>query len=174
MSMIRNGVRTRPKVAKPKAAGTPAIDADLVRALAQLISDTDLAEMEIEKGDLRIKLVRHHGVSPQLSQATSPSIVVNTPVVPAAAFAPQAAVAPVDHPGTVKSPMVGTVYRRASPDSKPFVEVGATVKAGEKVLLVEAMKTFNEIVAPRAGTITAVLIEDGQPVEYGEPLLVIE
>ena len=79
-----------------------------------------------------------------------------------------------DNPGTVKSPMVGTVYRRPSPDAKAFVELGATVKAGEKILLVEAMKTFNEIVAPRSGTVTTILVEDGQPVEYGEPLLVIE
>ena len=175
MSMIRNGLRTRPKVAKSKAAGAPAIDADLVRALAQLISDTDLAEMEIEKGDLRIKLVRHNGGPHPVQQAMVPSVVVNTPMAPAAAsFASQAALPPADHPGTVKSPMVGTVYRRASPESKPFVDVGSVVKAGEKVLLVEAMKTFNEIVAPRAGTVSAVLIEDGQPVEYGEPLLVIE
>ena len=78
------------------------------------------------------------------------------------------------HPGAVKSPMVGTAYRRPSPDAKPFVEVGSVVKAGEKILLVEAMKTFNDIVAPRGGTVTAIFVEDGHPVEYGEPLLVIE
>ena len=85
-----------------------------------------------------------------------------------------AAPAPADHPGTVKSPMVGTVYRRPSPEAKAFVDVGSQVKAGEKILLVEAMKTFNEIVAPRAGTVTAIMVEDGQPIEYGQPLLVIE
>ena len=79
-----------------------------------------------------------------------------------------------ENPGAVKSPMVGTAYRRPSPDSKPFVEVGSQVKAGDKILLIEAMKTFNDIVAPRAGVVTAILVEDGQPVEYGEPLLVIE
>jgi acetyl-CoA carboxylase biotin carboxyl carrier protein len=79
-----------------------------------------------------------------------------------------------DHPGAVKSPMVGTAYLRPGPEAKAFVEVGSHVKAGEKILLVEAMKTFNEIVAPRAGTVTQILIEDGQPVEYGEPLLIIE
>src|SRR4051812_691218 len=79
--------------------------------------------------------------------------------------------APTEHPGTVKSPMVGTAYRRASPDAKPFVEVGSQVKAGDKILLVEAMKTFNEIVAPRAGTVVEIHVEDGQPVEYGEPLI---
>ena len=173
--MIRTGLRTRPKVAKARAAGTPAIDADLVRALAQLISDTDLAEMEIEKGDLRIKLVRHTGVVQQPTPGVPSAVVVAAPVAPvAAAFAPQPAPAPVDHPGTVKSPMVGTVFRRSTPEAKPFVEVGSAVKTGDKVLLVEAMKTFNEIVAPRAGTVSAILVEDGQPVEYGEPLLIIE
>jgi acetyl-CoA carboxylase biotin carboxyl carrier protein len=173
--MIRNGLRTRPKGTKPTPAGTgpTAIDPDLVRTLATLLSDSDLAEMEIEKGDLRIKLVRHTAVTnaPHMQQP----VMVSAAPAPAsfpAASAPEAPAA--DHPGAVKSPMVGTVYRRASPDAKPFVEVGSAVKAGEKILLVEAMKTFNEIVAPRAGTVSAVLVEDGQPVEYGQPLLVIE
>ena len=78
-----------------------------------------------------------------------------------------------DHPGAVKSPMVGTAYLRASPEAKPFIEVGSTVKAGEKLLLVEAMKTFNEIVAPKAGKVLAILVEDGAPVEYDQPLVVI-
>ena len=173
MPMIRNGLRTRPKGTKPTPAGTgpTAIDSDLVRALATLLSESDLAEMEVEKGDLRIKLVRHTAVA-YAAQAPQPVLVS----APAAVLAPHAAAEPVgdDHPGAVKSPMVGTVYRRASPDSKPFVEVGNTVKAGDKVLLVEAMKTFNEIVAPRGGIVAAVLVEDGQPVEYGQPLLVIE
>ncbi|RYB06468.1 acetyl-CoA carboxylase biotin carboxyl carrier protein [Lichenibacterium ramalinae] len=172
--MIRNGLRTRPKGTRPTPAGTaaPAIDADLLRTLATLISDSDLAEMEIEKGDLRIKLVRHTATS------HAPAPQVTTPMLVAAAMPAAAAAAPAipaaEHPGAVKSPMVGTVYRRASPEAKAFVEVGSTVKAGDKILLVEAMKTFNEIVAPRAGTISAVLVDDGQPVEYGQPLLVIE
>ena len=96
------------------------------------------------------------------------------PVTPPQAAATGAPSDPADGPGTVKSPMVGTVYLRSSVDAAPFVEVGAQVKTGDKVLLVEAMKTFNEIVAPRAGTVTGILVEDGQPVEYGQPLLVIE
>ena len=80
----------------------------------------------------------------------------------------------VPHPGTVLSPMVGTAYRKPSPDAKDFVEVGSRIEAGERVLLIEAMKTFNEIAAPRSGVVTAIFVEDGQPVEYGEPLLVIE
>ncbi len=93
---------------------------------------------------------------------------------PAVAVAAPSAVSEADIPGAVKSPMVGTAYRRASPDAPAFVEVGSVVKAGDKLLLVEAMKTFNEIVAPRAGTVTHILVEDGQPVEYGQPLFVIE
>ncbi|MGH6796890.1 MAG: acetyl-CoA carboxylase, partial [Roseiarcus sp.] len=98
------------------------------------------------------------------------------PAPPAAAAIPAvaAAVPEGDIPGAVKSPMVGTAYRRASPEAPAFVEVGSVVKAGDKLLLVEAMKTFNEIVAPRAGTVTRILVEDGQPVEYGQPLFVIE
>jgi acetyl-CoA carboxylase biotin carboxyl carrier protein len=108
----------------------------------------------------------------------APAPAYHAPAAPAASApvaAPGAAREEIAiHPGTVTSPMVGTVYLRPSPDARPFVEIGTTVKAGEKVLLVEAMKTFNEIVAPRAGTVTAILVEDGQPVEYGEALLVIE
>lgn len=183
MPMIRNGLRTRPKGTKPTPAGSAssgastAIDSDLVRTLATLLSESDLAEMEIEKGDLRIKLVRHTALAyaPQMIPQAGQPMVVSAPPAAAPQFHPAAAPeVPADHPGAVKSPMVGTVYRRASPEAKPFVEVGSAVKAGEKILLVEAMKTFNEIVAPRSGTVSAVLVEDGQPVEYGQPLLVIE
>ncbi len=151
------------------------IDPKLVRELAKLLAETDLSEIEVEKGDLRIRVAR------QLMAAAPVTMTL-----PAAAPAPAApAAAPAAAPGsakaeaaisanTVTSPMVGTAYRRPSPDAKAFVEVGSVVKTGERVLLVEAMKTFNEIVAPRSGTVTAVLVEDGQPVEYGEPLMVIE
>jgi acetyl-CoA carboxylase biotin carboxyl carrier protein len=146
-------------------------DPDLVRQLANLIAETDLSEIEVEKGDLRIRVAR--AITAQVS-------------VPVAAPAPAPMVAPppagealsgargAAHPGAVLSPMVGTAYRKPSPDAKNFVEIGSKVQAGDKVLLVEAMKTFNEIVAPRAGTVTAIYVEDGTPVEYGEPLLVIE
>ena len=152
-------------------------DPDLVRELANLIADTDLSEIEVEKGDLRIRVAR---------MVTAPA--VNVPVAAAPAPAPAPVVAPppsaaetlaaakpgAPHPGAVLSPMVGTAYRKPSPDAKNFVEVGSQVEAGDKLLLIEAMKTFNDIVAPRAGTVTAIFVEDGQPVEYGEPLLVIE
>ena len=177
MTMIRNGLRTRSKAAKPISAGSveTAIDADLVRTLAQLIAESDLAEMEVEKGDLRIKLIRHTAVAPAPVVAMHPvPVVTGSAPVQTASLAQETTETVADHPGVVKSPMVGTVYRRANPDSKVFVDLGATVKVGDKIFLVEAMKTFNEIVAPRSGTVTAILVEDGQPVEYGQPLLVIE
>ncbi|HZH52313.1 MAG TPA: acetyl-CoA carboxylase biotin carboxyl carrier protein [Microvirga sp.] len=150
-------------------------DPDLVRELATLIADTDLTEIEVEKGDLRIRVARTitAAVTVPVSAPAAPAPVVAPPpsVAEAAAAAAKAA---APHPGAVLSPMVGTAYRKPSPDAKPFVEIGSKVQAGDKVLLVEAMKTFNEIVAPRAGTVTAIFVEDGTPVEYGEPLLVIE
>ncbi len=156
-------------------------DPELVRELATLLAETDLTEIEVEKGDLRIRVART-----VTAQVTVP---VAAPAVPSAVIAPPPAPASLDaasrdagagdrsaagHPGAVLSPMVGTAFRKPSPDARPFVEVGSRVEAGDKVLLVEAMKTFNEIVAPRAGTVTAIFVEDGTPVEYGEPLLVIE
>ena len=151
------------------------IDAELVRQLAQLVGESDLAEIEIEKGDLRIRLTRHHRAQvshfapPAVGQPVTQVVAPTVPSIPVVASAPEP-----DHPGMVKSPMVGTVYRRSNPESKAFVEVGANVKAGDRVLLVEAMKTFNDIVAHKSGTVSAILVEDGQPVEFGEPLMVIE
>ncbi len=152
------------------------IDPSLVRELAQLIADTDLSEIEVEKGDLRIRVARH--LTAHVSVPVAAPVVASNPgpapAPVAAAVAAPAGKPGADHPGAVTSPMVGTAYRRPSPEAKPFVEVGARVEAGDKLLLVEAMKTFNDILAPRSGTVTAILVEDGQPVEYGEPLLVIE
>ncbi|RFB80572.1 acetyl-CoA carboxylase biotin carboxyl carrier protein [Methylovirgula sp. 4M-Z18] len=159
----------------PRAVSDKSIDANLVREIADLLTDTDLTEIEVEKGDLRIRVSRAVA-----AVATAAPMAIQHHVAPAPQAAPapaQPAAPPVpaaENPGTVKSPMVGTAYRRTNPQAKPFVEIGSVVKAGDKILLVEAMKTFNEIVAPRAGTITAIMVEDGQPVEYGQPLLVIE
>ncbi len=148
------------------------IDPELVRELAQLLNETDLSEIEVEKGDLRVRVARTISATVQVPMAAPASLAPAPAIVAAAAPAdPKALTA---HAGAVTSPMVGTAYRRPSPEAKPFVEIGSEVKAGERVLLVEAMKTFNDIVAPRAGKVTAILVEDGQPVEYGEPLLVIE
>jgi acetyl-CoA carboxylase biotin carboxyl carrier protein len=146
------------------------IDPELVRELAQLLNETDLTEIEVEKGDLRVRVARAITATVQVPSAAAPLLAA----APAAAIAPVEGKPAAAHPGAVTSPMVGTAYRRPSPDAKPFVEIGAEVKVGDRILLVEAMKTFNDIVAPRAGKIIAIMVEDGQPVEYGEPLLVIE
>jgi len=159
------------KVSVPKVPS--AIDTDLVEVLARLLGKTDLSEIEVEKGDLRIKVARTLVVASVAHAVHVPQPVAAAPVQ-AAAPAASAPTTKTETVGAVPSPMVGTAYRRPSPDAKAFVEVGSTVKAGEKILLIEAMKTFNEIVAPRAGTVTAILVEDGQPVEFGETLLVIE
>jgi acetyl-CoA carboxylase biotin carboxyl carrier protein len=147
------------------------IDPELVRELAKLLNETDLTEIEVEKGDLRVRVARSLTATVQVPAAAP--VLAAQPVAVAAA-APAEGKPAAGNPGAVPSPMVGTAYRRPSPDAKPFVEIGSIVKAGDRVLLVEAMKTFNDIVAPRAGKVVAIMVEDGQPVEYGEPLLVIE
>jgi acetyl-CoA carboxylase biotin carboxyl carrier protein len=149
---------------KPDVGPAAAIDMELVEMLAQLVTRLGLSEIEVAKNGFKIRVARQ--VSAAIIQ---PAVTSPQGATPGAGTA-----VPAEGPGTVKSPMVGTVYLRSSVGTAPFVEVGAQVKAGDKVLLVEAMKTFNEILAPRAGTVTSILVEDGQPVEYGQPLLVIE
>jgi acetyl-CoA carboxylase biotin carboxyl carrier protein len=168
---MQNSSPKSEKSSKGPPAGEPVrIDPVLVEQLAEIVTRLDLSEIEVQQGDLRIRVAR------QLQVATAAPTV--SPVVLATPGAgplhPAPAVVPIEHPGMVKSPMVGTAFRRQSPETKPFVDIGSQVKAGDKVLLIEAMKTFNEILAPRSGSVTAILIEDGQPVEFGEPLLVIE
>ncbi len=160
------------KPVTPSPAPASGLDITLVEQLASVATRHDLAEIEFERGGLRIRVARHGA----MQTATAATVQPAPAAAPIAVVAPPptAAIPGADHPGAVKSPMVGTAYRRPSPDTKPFIEVGSLVAGGEKLLLIEAMKTFNEIVAPRAGTVTAILVEDGQPVEYGEPLLVIE
>ena len=148
------------------------IDKDLIRELSQLLTETDLSEIEIEQDGLRIRVARaFHGALPAPAHAPAPPAKAAPPAVQAES--------PVEediskHPGLVTSPMVGTAYRAPEPGAKPFIEVGSKVKAGQTLLIVEAMKTMNPIPAPREGTVSAILITDGHPVEYGEPLLVIE
>ena len=137
---------------------------DLVEGLAEIATRLDLSEIEYQVGDLRIRVAR------QMAQAM---VLAPAPDARAAAVAP-ASVVSAEHPGTVKSPMVGTAYLRPAPESPPFVEVGSPVRAGDKILLVEAMKTFNEIIAPKGGTVREILVADGEPVEYGQALFVIE
>lgn len=157
---------------KPARDASSDIDAGLVREIALLLSETDLSEIEVERGDLRIRVARQAFVAPA-PVATSYVAAAPAAVAPAAA-APGAPAAPEhDLADVLKSPMVGTVYLRPSPESKPFIEIGAHVTAGQKVLLVEAMKTFNDIVAHKTGTVTAILVDDASPVEYDQPLMVI-
>jgi acetyl-CoA carboxylase biotin carboxyl carrier protein len=143
-------------------------DSALIRELALLLDETSLTEIEIERAGLRVRVARNISIA-----AAMPSNFQAAPAsAPAAASADIADVA--SHPGVVPSPMVGTVYWASEPGAKPFVEVGARVTVGQPLLIIEAMKTMNQIPSPRAGTVTQILVEDGQPVEFGEPLVIIE
>ena len=149
------------------------VDKDLIRDLATLLKETELSEIEIEQGDFRIRVARG-GASFQTVYA-EPQRTPSLPAATGESPAQQGSLAdPARHPGCVPSPMVGTVYRSPEPGAAPFVEVGSTVAAGQTILIVEAMKHMNEVAAPRAGKVAAVFVEDGQPVEYGEPLMIIE
>ena len=145
-------------------------DSTLIRELASLLDDTHLTEIEIERSGLRVRVARNVGTA-----AAAPSAYHGGPAAAAAASASATAVADLSkHPGVVPSPMVGTAYWAPEPGAKPFIEVGAKVSAGQTLLIIEAMKTMNQIPSPRAGTVTQILVEDGQPVEFGEPLVIIE
>jgi len=177
---LRTPART---VAKSAPAATPktspaAHEEDLLRLLTGLLAGSDLTEIEFEKGDLRIRAARMVAAAPvavaQPVLAAAPAPLAFAAQKPAREGVIEEAKAPAENPDAVKSPMVGTAYLRPNPESNAFVEVGSRVSVGDKLLLIEAMKTFNDIVAPRAGVVTAMLVEDGQPVEYGQPLLVIE
>ncbi len=151
-----------------KLAPRATVDEEMVRSLARLLDETRLTEIEIEQGGLRVRVVRQASPAP-VAIATSESARVLPSVNAHAATAD-----PADHPGVVTSPMVGTAYRSPEPGAKAFCEVGTVVKAGDTLLIIEAMKTMNQIPAPRAGTVVQILFEDAQPVEFGEPLMVIE
>ena len=146
-------------------------DSALVRELALLLDETSLTEIEIERAGLRLRVARNISVA-----ATMPMQMAAAPAaLPAAAAAAAPAAADLSkHPGAVTSPMVGTAYWAPEPGAKPFIEVGSKVSVGQTLLIIEAMKTMNQIPSPRAGTVTQILVEDGQPVEYGEPLVIIE
>ena len=146
-------------------------DSALIRELALLFDETNLTEIEIERAGLRVRVARNISIA-----ASVPTIgrACRACAVAAAAAAPSAAADLAKHPGVVPSPMVGTAYWSPEPGAKPFVEVGTKVSAGQTLLIIEAMKTMNQIPSPRAGTVTQILVEDGQPVEFGEPLVIIE
>jgi len=144
--------------------GKPGVDGDLIRELADLLTETNLCEIEIEQSGLRVRVARQ-----TVTVAAAPIIAAP----PGAAPEAKAGEGARPHPGTVSSPMVGTVYVAPQPDAAPFIKIGDDVKEGQTVLIVEAMKTMNPILAPRAGKVIDILVRDAQPVEFGEPLLVI-
>ena len=155
------------------AANFKSDDSALIRELALLLDETSLTEIEIERAGLRVRVARNISIAasmPASFQSAAPA-----PQIPAALSVTPAAVADLaKHPGAVPSPMVGTAYSSPEPGAKPFIEVGAKVSVGQTLLIIEAMKTMNQIPSPRAGTVTQILVEDGQPVEFGEPLVIIE
>ena len=150
------------------AAKFTSSDSALIRELALLLDETSLTEIEIERAGLRVRVARNVSIAasvPAQVQAAAAALPSSAPVA-----SPDLA----KHPGAVPSPMVGTAYRAAEPGAPAFIEVGAKVTAGQTLLIIEAMKTMNQIPAPKAGTVTQILFENGQPVEFGEPLVVIE
>ncbi|MFY9686176.1 MAG: acetyl-CoA carboxylase biotin carboxyl carrier protein [Pseudolabrys sp.] len=143
------------------------VDHDLIHELTKLLDETGLTEIEIEQDGRRVRVARGAPAAPAAVrvEVASPQAAAETAVK---------VIDPAKHPGVVISPMVGTAYAAPEPGAKPFIDVGSTVKAGDTLLIVEAMKTMNQIPAPRAGTVIQILFEDGQPVEFGEPLVIIE
>lgn len=144
-------------------------DGALIRELALLLDETSLTEIEIERAGLRVRVARKISVAASVP-AVAPAAAPQAPATASPATADDMA----KHPGAVPSPMVGTAYWASEPGAKPFIEVGSKVSVGQTLLIIEAMKTMNQIPSPRAGTVTQILVEDGQPVEFGEPLVIIE
>jgi acetyl-CoA carboxylase biotin carboxyl carrier protein len=152
------------------AAKIKSDDAALIRELALLLDETSLTEIEIERAGLRIRVARNITIAAAMPASLTPADAGAAPLTAAAAAVADIA----KHPGMVPSPMVGTAYWASEPGAKPFIEVGSKVSVGQTLLIIEAMKTMNQIPSPRAGTVTQILVEDGQPVEFGEPLVIIE
>jgi acetyl-CoA carboxylase biotin carboxyl carrier protein len=151
------------------AAKFTSSDSALIRELALLLDETSLTEIEIERAGLRLRVARNVSIAASMPASFQPAASA-----PAQAAAPVAVADIAKHPGVVPSPMVGTVYWASEPGAKPFIEIGTKVSVGQTLLIIEAMKTMNQIPSPRAGTVTQILVEDGQPVEFGEPLVIIE
>ena len=158
-----------------KHDNTMRVDVDLVRQLAEMLDATGLTEIEVEDGDRKIRIARKSEAAPAaVHYAPAPAAAPAVPVAAPAAAAEPAAAPVASHANAVRSPMVGTAYLSAEPGAKPFVSAGQQVAAGETLLIVEAMKVMNPITAPAAGTVKAVLVENGQPVEFDQPLVVVE
>ncbi|AEG49366.1 acetyl-CoA carboxylase, biotin carboxyl carrier protein [Sphingobium chlorophenolicum L-1] len=153
--------------------GAMQVDVQLVRDLAALLDDTNLTEIEVEDGDRKIRVARKVGGAAPV-YAPAPVVAAPAAVAAPAPAAPAEAAAPAAAANAIRSPIVGTAYLAAEPGAAPYAAVGSTVKAGDTVLIVEAMKVMNAITAPHAGTVKAVLVDNGQPVEYDQPLIVIE
>jgi acetyl-CoA carboxylase biotin carboxyl carrier protein len=156
------------------AKGKGSSDQALIRDLAELLEETGLSEIEIEREGMRVRVARQVSVSAPMYSAPAAAPAALASGAPAAAVPAAAAADPGKHPGAVPSPMVGTAYLAPEPGAAPFVEVGARVSQGQTILIIEAMKTMNHIPAPKAGVVTAILVGNGQPVEFGEPLAIIE
>jgi acetyl-CoA carboxylase biotin carboxyl carrier protein len=152
------------------AASFKSADGALIRELALLLDETSLTEIEIERAGLRVRVARNISIAASMPANYQPALAASA----SAASGVPAAADLAKHPGVVPSPMVGTAYWSPEPGAKPFIEVGTKVSAGQTLLIIEAMKTMNQIPSPRAGTVTQILVEDGQPVEFGEPLVIIE
>jgi acetyl-CoA carboxylase biotin carboxyl carrier protein len=149
-----------------------AIDKEMIRDLARLLDETGLGEIEIEQEGLKVRVARPS--APALHMPAAAAAHASAPAAASPGLEPRKPADAASHPGVVKSPMVGTAYCAPAPGTPPFVEPGGEVKEGQIILIIEAMKTMNQIPAPRSGRVTEILVTDGQPVEYGEPLLVIE
>ncbi len=166
---------------KPRAKPDALIDSEVVRELALILNETGLTEIEVERGDLRMRVAKES--EPRYVTAAASPVAApppaSAPVAPAPSSAAPETPAPSNaadaraHPGAVPSPMVGTVYLSPEPDTPAFIEVGASVKEGDPLLLIEAMKTFNPIPAPRSGTVAEILVQDGEPVEFGQALVIL-
>jgi len=147
-------------------------DSALIRELALLLDETNLTEIEVERAGLRVRVARNISIAASVPTMVAPAASASVAAGTAASSAAAADLA--KHPGVVPSPMVGTAYWAPEPGAKPFIEVGTKVSAGQTLLIIEAMKTMNQIPSPRAGTVMQILVEDGQPVEFDEPLVIIE
>jgi acetyl-CoA carboxylase biotin carboxyl carrier protein len=158
------------KTSDSKTATTPTDERELIRELAGLLDETNLTEIEVEREGLRVRVVRGGGVVAAPMQYAAAPATAAAPVAAASADGSDIS----KHPGMVPSPMVGTAYVSPEPGAKPFIDVGSRVSVGETLLIIEAMKTMNQIPSPRAGVVKQILFEDGQPVEFGEPLMIIE
>jgi acetyl-CoA carboxylase biotin carboxyl carrier protein len=154
-----------------------ALDKGLIRDLAQLLNETGLTEIEIEKDDLKVRVARHVAAPAAYAvgvPSAAPAATGAAVSGPGASAATPSGLDPASHPGCVKSPMVGTAYRSPEPGAAVFIDIGTRVTQGQTLLIIEAMKTMNHIPAPRSGVVKEILIENGQPVEFGEPLVIIE